>query len=218
MTSAEAMRRTLCAAAPERRAIELRGALAALPADARDEWVDDVLDVDEVLDDGPDLPAGCVPYLPTSVDVIVSALELASVDRHDVFVDVGSGVGRVTTLAHLLTGASAIGIEVQAGLVERSRALTRALDLDRVETIHGDASELIETLSTGTVFFLNCPFSGARLERVLEALRSIAAARTIRICCLHLPPLVQPWFELIGAPWPELAVYRSTAGRGTKAS
>ena len=37
-------------------------------------------------------------------------------------VDLGSGLGKVVMLTRLLTGAAAIGIELQASLVERGRA------------------------------------------------------------------------------------------------
>jgi protein-L-isoaspartate O-methyltransferase len=192
MITPETMRLALAAARPERRAVALRAALDALPADARDAWVDDVLGVDALLDDGPDLPAGCVPYLPCPVDVLLLVLEVAQVGSHDVFVDVGSGIGRVTALTHLLTGAGALGIEVQAGFVQISRAMIQALGAERVATITGDASELVAYVPIGTVCFVNCPFSGARLERVLDALQSIAATRPKRICCINLPRLTRP--------------------------
>jgi hypothetical protein len=204
------MRRALAAAPPERRAVELRAALDALPTDARDAWLDDVLGVDALLEDGPDLPAGCVPYLACPVEVLLLALDVAQVGRRDVFVDVGSGIGRVTALTHLLTGAAAIGIEVQAGFAPIARAITEGLGADHVATITGDASELVANVPIGTVFFLNCPFSGARLERVWDALHSIAATRPIRLCCVHVPRLARPWLELVASPRPELAIYRST--------
>jgi SAM-dependent methyltransferase len=201
----------------EGRAVEFRAALDALPAHARDAWLDRVLGVDALLDDGPDLPAGCAPYLPCPVDLLLLMLELARVGPGDVFVDLGSGTGRATALAHLLTGAGAIGIEVQAGLAEISRAMTQALGADRVSTIVGDAAELVASMSIGTVFFLYCPFSGARLERVLDALQSIAVTRPIRICCVHLPPLARPWLEPVASPRSELAIYRSTIPRSVDA-
>jgi SAM-dependent methyltransferase len=218
MITPETMRRALIAANPERRAVEFRAALEAQPAEERDAWLDNVLGVDALLDDGPDLPAGCVPYLPCPVDVLLLMLEVAQVGRQDVFVDVGSGVGRATVLTHLLTGAGAIGIEIQTGLAEMARAMTHELGADRVATIIGDASEVVGYLSTGTVFFLYCPFSDARLERVLDALRSIAAIRAIRICCVHMPPLNRPWLEPVATPRSELAVYRSINARSVDAS
>jgi hypothetical protein len=88
--------------------------------------------------------------------------------------------------------------------------MARALGADRVATIAGDASELVAYVPIGTVFFLYCPFSGARLERVLDGLRAIAATRPIRICCVHLPLLDRPWLELVASPRTELVIYRST--------
>lgn len=213
MITPERMRRALAATHPERRAAELRAALFALPTSARDAWLDNVLGVDSLVDDGPDLPAGCVPYFACPVDVLLLMLDVAQVGRHDVFVDVGSGIGRVTALAHFLTGAAAIGIEVQAALAQTSRAMTHELRAHRVATIAGDAAELLAYVPIGTVFFLYCPFSGARLERVLDALRSVATTRPIRICCVHLPRLSCPWLELVASPRPELAIYRSTMAR-----
>lgn len=210
MIAPATMRLALTASDPERRAVELRAALDTLPAEARDAWLDGVLGIDALVDDGPGLPAGCVPYFPCPIDVLSLMFDAAQVGRHDVFVDVGSGIGRATTLAHFLTGAAAIGIEVQPGLAEISRAMTRKLGADRVATIVGDASELVGFIPIGTVFFLYCPFSGARLERVLDALQSIAATRPIRICCVHLPLLNRPWLELVASPRSELAIYRST--------
>lgn len=209
MIAPEAMRLALTSTSPERRAVELRAALEALPAEARDAWLDRVLGVDALVDDGPGLPIGCTPYLACPVDVLSLMLEVAQVGRHDVFVDVGSGIGRAMALAHFLTGAAAIGIEVQPGLAEISRAMTRKLGADRVATIVGDASELVGFIPSGTVFFLYCPFSGARLEQVLDALQAIAATRPIRIACVHLPPINRPWLELVVSPRSELAVYRS---------
>lgn len=213
MISPETMRRALAATHPEKRAAELRAALDALPTSARDTWLDAVLGVAPPLDDGLDLPAGCVPYFPCPVDLLLLMLEVARVGRDDVFVDVGSGVGRVTTLAHFLTGAAAIGIEVQTELVQAARALTRALAADRVTTIAGDASELVAYLPIGNVFFLYCPFSGARLERLLDALRSVAVTRPIRLCCVHLPRLDRPWLERVASPTSELDIYRSAITR-----
>jgi len=60
------------------------------------------------------------------------------------------------------------------------------------------------------VFFLYCPFSGARLERVLDDLESIARTREIRVCCVDLPLPPRAWLALAAPPSGDLAVYRST--------
>src|SRR5262245_47403554 len=87
-----------------------RAALMAVPDADRDGWVDRVFGIEELPHDGPDLPQGCVPYLPCSVATLLRMIDIAEVQSDDVFVDVGSGIGRATALTHFLTGAAAIGI------------------------------------------------------------------------------------------------------------
>ena len=54
-----------------------------------------------------------MPYLPCPVDTLLRVIEHAPLGAADVFVDVGSGLGRAAALVHLLTGARAVGLEVQ---------------------------------------------------------------------------------------------------------
>lgn len=187
-----------------------RTALLSVPADERDVWLDRVLELEAIPDDGPHLPRGCVPYLPCSVDALLRTVEYAQVEASDVFVDVGAGVGRAALLVHLLTGASAIGLEVQPELVRASRALASRLNVQRYAPVEGDAAQLVGDITTGSVFFLYCPFSGERLERVLDALEPLARARPIRVCCVDLPLPPRAWLTLASPPDEDLRVYRST--------
>ena len=190
---------------------EFRAALAAVPPADRDAWVNAMLGLDATPDaDGPDLPRGCVPYMPASVATLLSVAERAEIQPSDVFVDIGAGVGRATALIHLLTGATAIGIEIQAALVQRSHALATALDTTRVRVVHGDAAALTRLMTDGTVFFLYAPFSGSRLEHVIDDLAQIAAARQIRVCLADVPVTPRPWLAPL---WIDggLEVYRSRA-------
>jgi len=193
-------------------AVHLRRALMRLPPAERDAWLDRVFAIDGWPEDGPDLPPGCVPYLPGPVEILTTMVDEAGVGTGDVFVDIGSGLGRAALLTHFLTGASAIGVEVQSHLVRAARALARDLNASRVSTVEGDALELVGLLPTGTVFFLYCPFSGQRLERFLDALEPLARVRPIRVCCVQLPALSRPWLSLVSRPTEELAIYRSTSG------
>jgi SAM-dependent methyltransferase len=189
----------------------LREALDGLPASERDAWIDEAFGIDELPDDGPDLPPGCVPYLPCPVDVVLRVIDQANVGPGDVFVDIGSGLGRAALLTHFLTGASAIGIEIQPELVRGARELAERLSASRVATVEGDAAHVVGLVPIGTVFFLNCPFSGARLEKVLVHLEGIARTRQIHVCSLHLPIPPCSWLTLAGPPSEDLAVYRSVA-------
>jgi len=172
--------------------------------------VDRAFGLDELPADGPALPSGCVPYLPCPVDALLRLLEHAPVRAADVFVDVGSGAGRAAALVHLLTGARAVGLEIQPALVAAARALASRLRLPDVSFVEGDAAELAPALACGSVFFLYCPFSGDRLDRFLTCLEPIARARPIRIGAVDLPLPPRDWLTLASMPSPELAIYRST--------
>lgn len=182
----------------------------SVPASARDAWLDLVLGLDELPADGPELPRGCVPYLPCPVDALLRVVDHAGVRASDVFVDIGSGLGRATALVHLLTSAGAIGLEIQTELAVAARKLAASLSLDRVACIQGDAATLTSFVPVGTVFFLYCPFGGEYLERVLDQLESIARTRELRICCVDMPRPARNWLKPEGEPFADLAIYRSS--------
>ncbi len=187
-----------------------RAALLGVPAGARDAWVDRVLGLDDLPADGPALPPGGVPYLPSPVDLLLRVVDEAPVRSTDVFVDVGAGPGRAIALVHLLTGARAIGLEVQPELAAAARGLTARLGLSRVRCIEGDAAAVAASMVVGSVFFLYCPFSGARLEKVLDDIEPIARTRPLRVCCVHLPLPPRSWLTRAPGPGGPLEIYRST--------
>jgi SAM-dependent methyltransferase len=191
-----------------------RASLTSVPPIARDAWADRVLGLGAPPEDGPALPRGCVPYLPCSVDALLRLTEHAPVRASDVFVDVGSGVGRAAALVHLLTGARAVGIEVQPPLVAAARELATRLRLPDVSFVEGDAAQLTAALAAGSVFLLYCPFSGDRLLKLLADLESVARTRTIRVCCVDLPLPACRWLEPAPPSWVDLAIYRSTPPNG----
>ncbi|MFT3770534.1 MAG: hypothetical protein QM820_34325 [Minicystis sp.] len=187
-----------------------RAALLSVPPTERDAWLDLVFGLGELHDDGPELPRDCVPYLPCPVDALLRMVEQAPVRASDVFVDVGSGLGRAAALVHLLTGAGAIGLEIQPGLVHGARDLATRLLLSRIPSVEGDAAKLVRFMTIGSVFFLYCPFSGDRLARVLADLEPIARTRMIRVCCVDLPLPPCSWLTLEPQLSGDLAIYRST--------
>lgn len=170
-----------------------RRLLAVAPA-RRDAWVDRVLGLGELPDDGHDLPRGGVPYLPSPVEAVLALVARAPVREGDVLVDVGSGLGRTLVLVHLLTGARAIGIEVQARLASDANRLAERLGLDGVRTLQGDAVELVGSLAAGTVYYFYCPFDAARLERSVEALRPREGS--VRAAFLDLPVPARRWIQV----------------------
>jgi len=187
-----------------------RAALTRIPPAARDACVDQALGLGALPEDGPALPRGCVPYLPCSVDALLRLTQHAPVRASDLFVDVGSGVGRAAALVHLLTGARAVGLEVQPALVAAARELAARCHLPGVSFVEGDAAQLTTELSAGSVFLLYCPFSGHRLARLLDDLESVARTRAIRVCCVDLPLPPRPWLTPAPPLAGDLAIYRST--------
>ena len=190
--------------------MSFRERLLGVPHAERDAWVDAALGLDELLPDGPDLPRGCVPYLPCPVGTLLHVVERTPIRPSDVFVDIGSGLGRATAVVHLLAEASVIGIEIQPELVRAARDLARRLGIARASYTEGDAAQRIAELATGSVFFLYCPFSGERLTTVLAALEVIARKKTIRVCAVDVPLPGCDWLTLQEeVPPGSLAIYRS---------
>lgn len=193
-------------AAGTARPADLRAALLEVPPGERDGWVDRVLGLGPPPDDGPALPRGGVPYLPCGVAALLAVAE--HVRPGDVFVDVGAGVGRAVALVHLLTGARAIGLEIQPALAAAAAALASTLPTAAVRVVLGDAVAAVRATG-GTVFFLYCPFGGARLDALLVELAAVAAERPITVACLDLPLPPCAWLPLVAEPTDGLAIYRS---------
>jgi SAM-dependent methyltransferase len=176
----------------------------------RDAWLDQVLGLESIPEDGPALPPSCVPYLPCSVAALLNVLDEAQVGASDVFVDVGSGVGRAAALVHLSTGASVVGVEIQPELVRVARELAAGLSLHRFTSVEGDAAELTPLVTIGTIFFLYCPFSGARLQKLLDDLERIARLRPIRVCAVDMPLPQRSWLRPVSSSREGSEVYEST--------
>lgn len=179
----------------------LRSLIATIPFGDRDLWVDTVLGIEAAPDDR-DLPRGAVPYLPCSVDEIVTALDAVPVGEDDDFVDLGAGLGRVSILAHLLTGARARGIELQPHLVDLANARAASLDLPVTIT----AGDVAEAALVGSVFFLYAPFNGTLLARVLTRIRQAARERPLAVCAVALE-LEAPWLAPRSRPSATVTVY-----------
>lgn len=133
-------------------------------------------------------------YQPTPARHILEMIRLNELDENDVLIDLGSGLGHVPMLASILTGARAIGIEIDGAFVRCARECAAGLGLERVTFVEADAREA--DLSAGTVFHLYTPFTGGMLRAVLDRLRNEAERRAIRMCTLG------PCAEVVAAePW-----------------
>lgn len=120
-----------------------------------------------------------IGYHAAGLDSIRRMLAEVPLTERDVFIDLGSGLGRVCIVVALSTAARVRGIEVQHALVERARADAARAGV-AVQFVEGDVREV--DLSEGTVFFLYVPFTGPALGRVLERLSAID--HPIVVCAL----------------------------------
>jgi hypothetical protein len=165
--------------------------LAVPPAD-RDVWADALLGLPEPPPDVPDLPSGAVPYLPAGIEEILTLVREAPLRPDDTLVDLGSGMGRVVMLAHLLSGARARGVEIQRPLVDCARVCSDRMGLRDLQFIHANAAEVGQD---GSIFFLYAPFGGETLATVLRGLERLAHARPLVVCTVGLELPASPWLS-----------------------
>jgi hypothetical protein len=156
--------------------------IPGLGFDCRDELLSGVLQLREPSEPNLQLSPEMVFYQPTPVRHILHLIAATALTKDDFFVDLGSGLGHVSLLVSMVTGAQSLGIEVQAPYVVSARECAQSLRLNRVRFIPQDAREA--DLSSGTVFYLYSPFNGRVLTDVLSALRMESSRRSIRICSL----------------------------------
>lgn len=177
--------------------------IRAVPYIDRDEWVDEALGLSPPPPDV-NLPRGAVPYLPCGVDEILATVCEVPIGPGDELVDLGSGLGRVAILVHLLSGATASGIEIQSHLVAAARVRSAELGVP-VSFVHGSAGE---AALDGTIFFLYVPFSGEMLARVVARLEKVARHKAIVVCAAGLD-LDVPWLVPRATSSPSLTIYES---------
>lgn len=149
-------------------------------------------------------------YQPTPARHILHLIRASALSKSEVFVDLGSGLGHVVLLASMLTGARSIGIEVEASYVASAQECAQSLRLSRVRFICEDARAA--DLSSGTVFYLYSPFTGAILADVLDRLRKESSGRPIKICALGPCTCTltrESWLKPIGPPDPnQITVFK----------
>jgi hypothetical protein len=157
----------------------------ALPGqhyDALDELMAGVFAVDEPLIENPVLPAEMVLYQPTPARHIVDGIRRASITAGDVVLDLGSGLGHVPMLVHVLTKARTRGVEREPAYVASAARAASALALGQVSFLTGDAREA--EISDATVFYLFTPFLGTVLRDMLARIEAEASSREVRVVVL----------------------------------
>ena len=127
-------------------------------------------------------------FVPTPQDVVKPMLELAEVTAGDQVVDLGSGDGRVVITAAREYGSRAVGYELDAVLVERSRRAVQEQGLDRLARIE-ERDLFTADLSQADVVVVFLPASLLqRLGPQLARLRPGARVLSHEFLIPGLPP------------------------------
>lgn len=124
--------------------------------------------------------AEMILYEPTPARAILDMIDQVAIHTGDVFYDLGAGLGHVAIMVHLLTGAEARGVEIEAVYCAHAQRGIQELGLSQVHMINQDARHVDDT--DGTVFFMYTPFIGALLDSVLATLLRIAHHHPIVLC------------------------------------
>jgi cyclopropane fatty-acyl-phospholipid synthase-like methyltransferase len=94
-----------------------------------------------------------IPFVPTPIEVIDRMLEVAEVKKSDVVYDLGSGDGRIVIRAAKKYGVRAVGIEMDALLLEQARRAAKAEGVSQLVDFRSEDA-LKTDLSPATVVTL----------------------------------------------------------------
>lgn len=184
-----------------------RAAVAARVPHERDPFVRRLLKVDRVPERVTERPAGMVHYVASPLDATLEICRFVSPE--DLFCDVGSGLGLVTMLVRLLTGARTRGVEYDPAYHAWAEARAAELGIDRIEYVQGDAR--FADYSGVTVLYFYDTFRGGFLEEMVVRMKEIADAGPLTVISRGMSsPVLEavPWLEVVARPPSELVVLR----------
>lgn len=138
-----------------------------------------------------------VAYEPTPARVVLEFIDRVDLSASSGFYDLGAGLGHVVVLVHLLTGAAAWGVEIEAPYWAHAQRCAQELGLSGVRFVHRDARQV--DYGDARVFFLYTPFIGSVLTAVLAKLERQAQQYPVTIgtfgaCTFEAAE--QPWLRL----------------------
>jgi len=152
--------------------------------DALDALLAGVLAIDEPDAADPAPPPEMVFYQPSPARHIVDGIRRASISASDIVLDLGSGLGHVPMLVHMLTGARTRGVEREPAYVASAASAASALGLARAEVAFTAADARDADMAGVDVFYLFTPFLGTVLRDVLAKIEAEAVRRPLRVVAL----------------------------------
>lgn len=128
-----------------------------------------------------------VAYGPTPYRGLKNLIDYLGLNQNDIFVDLGSGKGRVVFFVAIQRLKKVIGIEYDKKLVDIANENLKNLRLNNtpIEIIHTDAANF--KIKDATVFFMFNPFGHKTIEKVIANIKEslINYPRKIRIIYYH---------------------------------
>ena len=137
-----------------------------------DDFVDGLLELPDQPTETRPREREMIQYEAAPAPVVLELAQRLTLAPDDVFYDLGSGLGSVVILSHLLTGAVCKGVEFEPAYCQAATAMAARLRLADVAFINADARDL--AYDDGRIFFMFTPFKGQIMRDVLCALRERA--------------------------------------------
>ncbi|WP_052697649.1 methyltransferase domain-containing protein [Luteibacter yeojuensis] len=168
--------------------------------DALDALLAGVFAIEEPVPDNPRPPADMVFYQPTPMRHIVDAVRRAALSPADHVLDLGAGLGHVSLLARVLSGATVTGVEREPAYVASARHAATALGMPEAVFTCADAREA--DVTQANIFYLFTPFIGPVLRDVTARIEAEARKRPLRVVALGPCTRTfarQPWLKTTDA-------------------
>jgi precorrin-6B methylase 2 len=129
-----------------------------------------------------------VPYVATPYHLLEKMINYLKLNSDDVFIDFGSGKGRVIFFVAGQKVKKVTGLELHKELVNIAQVNLNNLKLKntRVEIINDDAA--IFDAKDGTVFFMFNPFGEKTIARVIGNIKDTLAANPRKIRIVYYSP------------------------------
>ena len=157
-------------------------------------------------------------YTPTTYDALRKLFRaLGPVGPEDVFIDFGSGMGRVLVLAGMLPFARVVGVELSPALSALAHKniehVRQKLRCKSIEVLTMDVTGY-RVPPDATILYFQNPFSGFVLDAVMESIRRSLVAAPRRITVIANSHYANGKFEqgIRGHSWLKMAKEIRTTG------
>jgi SAM-dependent methyltransferase len=116
----------------------------------------------------PQYTDGEVPFVPTPPEVIDRMFEMARVAPGDLLYDLGSGDGRIVIRAAKRFGIRAVGVEIDAELVEKARSAAFQEKVDHLVEFRRQDALTVDVSRASVVTLYMLPDFNAKLRPIFD--------------------------------------------------